>query len=110
MELKDVAAMHIPSQPAPPAAAGFGDEYGEPARRYALRRPGKRPYLAAAVVSAFWLGGAAAFVAGYLGLDNVFLLPHMGSQTIEARTEMGLEALANIEAHFEGRPLPYPVC
>lgn len=48
--------------------------------------------------------------AGYLGLDNVFLLPHMGSQTIEARTEMGLEALANIEAHFEGRPLPYPVC
>ncbi len=74
MELKDVAAMHIPSQPAPPAAAGFGDEYGEPARRYALRRPGKRPYLAAAVVSAFWLGGAAAFVAGYLGLDGLLAL------------------------------------
>ena len=37
MELKDVAAMHIPSQPAAPAAAGFGDEYGEPARRYAAR-------------------------------------------------------------------------
>lgn len=46
---------------------------------------------------------------GYLALDNVFLLPHMGSQTIEARTEMGLEALANIEACFEGRALPYPV-
>ena len=74
MELKDVAAMHIPSQPAAPAAAGFGDEYGEPARRYALRRPGKRPYLAAAVVSAFWLGGAAAFVAGYLGLDGLLAL------------------------------------
>lgn len=46
---------------------------------------------------------------GYLALDNVFLLPHMGSQTIEARTEMGLEALANLEAYFEGRELPYPV-
>ncbi|MEZ5923338.1 MAG: D-glycerate dehydrogenase [Hyphomicrobiaceae bacterium] len=46
---------------------------------------------------------------GYLALDNVFLLPHMGSQTIEARTEMGMEALANIEAYFDGRDLPYPV-
>lgn len=46
---------------------------------------------------------------GYLALDNVFLLPHMGSQTVEARTQMGLEALANIEAHFDGRELPFPV-
>ena len=46
---------------------------------------------------------------GYLGLDNVFLLPHMGSQTIEARTQMGMEALSNIEAYFEGRELPFPV-
>ncbi len=46
---------------------------------------------------------------GYLALDNAFLLPHMGSQTIEARTQMGLEALANIEAYFEGRTIPFPV-
>ena len=46
---------------------------------------------------------------GYLALDNVFLLPHMGSQTVEARTQMGLEALANIEAYFDGRPLPFAV-
>jgi lactate dehydrogenase-like 2-hydroxyacid dehydrogenase len=46
---------------------------------------------------------------GYLGLDNVFLLPHMGSQAIEARTQMGLEALANIEAYFSGHELPFPV-
>lgn len=45
----------------------------------------------------------------YLTLDNVCLLPHMGSQTIEARTQMGIEALANIEACFEGRALPFPV-
>jgi lactate dehydrogenase-like 2-hydroxyacid dehydrogenase len=44
---------------------------------------------------------------GYLGLDNVFLLPHMGTSAIEARIEMGNEALDNIDAHFAGRPLPH---
>jgi lactate dehydrogenase-like 2-hydroxyacid dehydrogenase len=53
--------------------------------------------------------GEPSLDPGYLTLDNVFLLPHMGSQTIEARTQMGLEALANIEAHFEGRELPFAV-
>ncbi len=46
---------------------------------------------------------------GYLGLDNVFLLPHMGTSAIEARIEMGNEALDNIDAHFAGRPLPHAV-
>ncbi len=46
---------------------------------------------------------------GYLGLPNVMLLPHMGSSTIEARNQMGFEALDNIDAFFNGRPLPFPV-
>ncbi|MEQ1714763.1 MAG: D-glycerate dehydrogenase [Hyphomicrobium sp.] len=46
---------------------------------------------------------------GYLGLDNVFLLPHMGTSAIEARIEMGNEALDNIDAHFGGQPLPHGV-
>jgi len=46
---------------------------------------------------------------GYLDLDNVFLLPHMGTSAIEARIEMGFEALDNIDAYFAGRPLPNPV-
>jgi lactate dehydrogenase-like 2-hydroxyacid dehydrogenase len=46
---------------------------------------------------------------GYLALPNVMLLPHMGSSTIEARTQMGMEALDNIDAFFDGRPLPFPV-
>lgn len=46
---------------------------------------------------------------GYLGLDNVFLLPHMGTSAIEARIEMGNEALDNIDAHFAGRKLPHGV-
>ena len=46
---------------------------------------------------------------GYLGLDNVFLLPHMGTSAMEARIEMGLEALDNIDAYFAGRELPHKV-
>lgn len=46
---------------------------------------------------------------GYLGLENVFLLPHMGTSAIEARIDMGNEALDNIDAHFAGRALPHAV-
>ena len=40
-----------------------------------------------------------------LDLDNIVLLPHLGSATIETRTNMGLRAAANIEAYFKGEPL-----
>ncbi len=46
---------------------------------------------------------------GYLDLDNVFLLPHMGTSAIEARIEMGNEALDNIDACFAGKKLPHLV-
>lgn len=38
----------------------------------------------------------------YLKLPNTFLLPHMGSATIETRVAMGFRALDNIDAVFEG--------
>jgi lactate dehydrogenase-like 2-hydroxyacid dehydrogenase len=41
-----------------------------------------------------------------LGLENVVLLPHMGSATREARVAMGERALANMVAWAEGRLLP----
>jgi lactate dehydrogenase-like 2-hydroxyacid dehydrogenase len=41
-----------------------------------------------------------------LGLENVVLLPHLGSATAETRTAMGMKALANIEAFAKGEPLP----
>ena len=37
-----------------------------------------------------------------LALENVVLLPHLGSATIEARTAMGMRAAANLEAFFAG--------
>lgn len=41
-----------------------------------------------------------------LGLENVVLLPHLGSATAETRIAMGMKALANIEAFARGEPLP----
>ncbi|MCP5366638.1 MAG: D-glycerate dehydrogenase [Hyphomicrobiales bacterium] len=40
--------------------------------------------------------------AGYLDLDNAFLLPHMGSATVETRDAMGFRALDNLDAFFAG--------
>ena len=37
---------------------------------------------------------------------HTVLLPHLGSATIEARTAMGMQALANLDAFFGGRELP----
>ena len=43
---------------------------------------------------------------GYLDLDNVLMLPHVGSATHETRTAMGDTCLANLTAFFAGRPCP----
>ncbi len=41
-----------------------------------------------------------------LELDNVILLPHLGSNTIEGRTAMGEKVLINIKTHIDGHPPP----
>jgi lactate dehydrogenase-like 2-hydroxyacid dehydrogenase len=40
----------------------------------------------------------------YVSLKNTFLLPHIGSATIETRTAMGMLALDNVDAVLNGRP------
>lgn len=60
------------------------------------------------------LGGAGLDVyerepevhAGLLGRENVVLLPHLGSATIETREAMGMRALANLLAFFDGTDPP----
>jgi lactate dehydrogenase-like 2-hydroxyacid dehydrogenase len=47
-----------------------------------------------------------AFDRRYLDLPNVFLLPHIGSSTIETRDGMGFRCLDNLDAHFAGKPAP----
>ena len=39
----------------------------------------------------------------YRELDNVFVLPHLGSATLETRDAMGFRALDNLDAIFAGR-------
>ena len=39
----------------------------------------------------------------YRALENVFVLPHLGSATRETRDAMGFRALANLDAYFAGR-------
>ena len=42
----------------------------------------------------------------YRTLDNVFLLPHLGSASVEARNAMGFCALNNLSAFFDGNAPP----
>ena len=42
----------------------------------------------------------------YISLKNTFLLPHIGSATIETRTAMGMLALDNVDAVLSGRNAP----
>jgi lactate dehydrogenase-like 2-hydroxyacid dehydrogenase len=63
--------------------------------------------LAAAGLDVF--AGEPAINEGYYALENAFLLPHMGTSTLEARNEMGFAALDNIDAVIAGREPPFPV-
>jgi glyoxylate reductase len=44
--------------------------------------------------------------SAYRTLPNVFLLPHIGSATVETRTQMGLLLLDNLDAVFAGKQPP----
>ncbi|MCC9621504.1 D-glycerate dehydrogenase [Thalassospira sp. MA62] len=45
----------------------------------------------------------------YRDLKNTFLLPHLGSATIETRNAMGFRALDNIDAVVAGKDAPFTV-
>lgn len=44
-----------------------------------------------------------------MGLENVTLLPHLGTAALEVRQSMGMMAVGNLIAFAEGRDLPNPV-
>lgn len=50
--------------------------------------------------------GEPALNGEYLQLPNAYLLPHIGSATVETRDRMGFMALDNIDAVLRGRPAP----
>jgi len=63
--------------------------------------------LAAAGLDVF--EGEPNYNKGYLELNNVFLLPHIGSATHETRDQMGFKCLDNLDAFFAGKPVPNPI-
>lgn len=44
-----------------------------------------------------------------MAMENVTLLPHLGTAALEVREDMGMMAVANLFAHLDGAPLPNPV-
>ncbi|MFY0692320.1 MAG: D-glycerate dehydrogenase [Paracoccaceae bacterium] len=44
-----------------------------------------------------------------LAMENVALLPHLGTAALEVREAMGMIAVDNINAYFDGKPLISPV-
>lgn len=70
----------------------------------ALQAALKSGKLAAAGLDVF--EGEPKIHPGYRGLDNVFLLPHLGSATLETRNAMGFKCCDNLDAIFAGREPP----
>jgi len=50
--------------------------------------------------------GEPAINPGYRDLNNAYLLPHLGSATVETRNAMGFRALDNLDAFFSGKEPP----
>jgi len=50
-----------------------------------------------------------AVTPALLELENVVLLPHLGSATLETRVAMGMRAVENLRRFFAGQPLRDPV-
>ncbi len=117
MEAADVVSLHVPGGEANRALIS--------AERLALMKPTAflvntargdvidEPALVEALRSGRIAGAGLDVYAeeprvpeGLLAIPSVTLLPHIGSATLETRTAMGMLAVDNLEAHFDGRPLP----
>ncbi|NCC22119.1 MAG: 2-hydroxyacid dehydrogenase [Alphaproteobacteria bacterium] len=63
--------------------------------------------IAGAGLDVYW--NEPAVPDALISLDNVALLPHIGSATVETRSKMGQLVISNLLAHFDGKPLISPV-
>jgi len=70
----------------------------------ALQAALKSGKLAAAGLDVF--EGEPRIDPGYRDLDNVFILPHLGSATLETRNAMGFKCCDNLDAFFTGETPP----
>ncbi|MBY0430870.1 MAG: D-glycerate dehydrogenase, partial [Rhodospirillales bacterium] len=113
----DVVSVHCPHTPATyhllsarrlklmqPHSYIVNTARGEVIDENALTRMLARNELAGAALDVF--EHEPAINPKLLGLDNVVLLPHMGSATIEGRIDMGEKVLINIKTFIDGHNPP----
>jgi lactate dehydrogenase-like 2-hydroxyacid dehydrogenase len=63
--------------------------------------------IAGAALDVFW--DEPRVPAQLMTMENVVLAPHIGSTTLEIREARGAKLLANLRAHFAGRPVLTPL-
>lgn len=114
LAVSDVLSLHAPSGPEtrnlvnaetlallPPGAVVINTARGDLVDDEALISALKGGRLMAAGLDVY--RGEPAIDPRYRTLPNVFLLPHLGTATLETRTGMGMLCVENLEAYFEGR-------
>lgn len=117
LERCDVVSLHCPLVPTTRHLIGAA-QLQRMRRTAVLINTARGPVVdEAALVTALeagWIAGAGLDVyeqeptvhPGLLGREDVVLLPHLGSGTVETREAMGMRAVANLDAHFAGHALP----
>jgi lactate dehydrogenase-like 2-hydroxyacid dehydrogenase len=117
LPLCDFLALHVPLLPEtrgwldakrlarlPKGAIVVNSSRGPVVDDAALIAALKSGHIAAAGLDVFTVEPRAN--PGYRALPNTFLLPHLGSATIETRTAMGNRALDNLDAFRAGKQPP----
>ena len=116
MQLADVVSVHVPGSGSSPTVSAAHLAQIKPTA-YLINTARGDSIDQAALITALTEGRiAGAGLDVYLNepdvpeelrlLDNVTLLPHIGSATEEVRTAMGMLAADNLDAFFANRPLP----
>jgi len=113
----DIVSLHCPSTPATrnlmnperfarmrPGAFLINTARGDIVDDDALIAALRSGHLAGAGLDVF--RGEPNIDPRYRELENVVLLPHLGSATRETREAMGMRAIDNLTAFFAGRPVP----
>ncbi|MBP2314057.1 2-hydroxyacid dehydrogenase [Azospirillum soli] len=117
LAVSDVLSLHFPATPEtrhwlnaarieklPPGAVVVNTARGTVVDDEALIAALKTGRIAAAGLDVF--ENEPNLHPGYRGLENAFLLPHLGSATVETRNAMGFKALDNLDAFFAGAEPP----
>lgn len=118
MAQSDVVSLHIPGSTPPPVTADhiaamkpgahlINTARGDTVDQDALIKALETGRIAGAGLDVF--RDEPKVPARLVAMDNVTLLPHIGSATTQVRTAMGMLAADNLDAFFSGAPLPCKV-